>query len=105
MEWENKIKMVKLGNNRKKNEDSKKEFQMFVLDNVSDFDEQAWDMFCNLITIIPDEMKLDIAFWERVYSKIKNVDCNNEKIGFRSGLRIAMIQNICKDELKISYDD
>jgi hypothetical protein len=102
MEWENKVKMVQLGNNREKSKESKKEFQKFVLDNISDFDEQAWDMFCNLTTIIPDEMRSDMTFWEGVYSKIKNIDCNAEKFGFRSGLRISMIQTVCENELNLN---
>ena len=101
IEWENKVKMVQLGNKRNESDDEKKEFQNFVLINISDFDEQAWDMFCNLVDIIPDEMKSDMIFWEGVYSKIKNIDFTDEKLGFRSRLRISMIQNVCEEELKI----
>jgi hypothetical protein len=80
----------------------KKEFQNFVLENVNSFDGQAWDMFCNLVDLIVDEMKKDLEFWKQVYAKIKYVDCNDEKFGFRTGMRIAMIQTICKDKLSLS---
>ena len=99
MEWENKTKMVQLGNQIYNSVEAKKEFQKFVLENIDSFDFQSWDMFCNLVDLIVDEMKKDIEFWEIVYQKIKNVNCNDEKFGFRSGLRIAMIQTICEDEL------
>ena len=80
----------------------KKEFQNFVLENINSFDGQAWDMFCNLVDLIVDEMKKDLEFWKQVYAKIKYVDCNDEKFGFRTGMRSAMIQTICKDELSLS---
>lgn len=102
MEWENKTKMIQLGNQRYKSDEAKKTFQNFVLENVNSFDGQAWDMFCNLVDLIVDEMKKDLEFWKQVYPKIKDVDCNDEKFGFRSGMRIAMIQTICEDELSLS---
>ena len=102
MEWENKTKMVQLGNQRHNSDEAKKEFQEFVLKNIDSFDGQSWDMFCNLVDLIIDEMKKDIEFWKQVYSKIKDVDCNDEKFGLRSGMRIAMIQTICEDELSLS---
>jgi hypothetical protein len=99
MEWDNKVKMIQLGNQRHNSEEAKNEFQKFVLDNVDSFDGQSWDMFCNLVDLIIDEMKIDIEFWKQVYAKIKNVDRNDEKFGLRLGMRIAMIQTICEDEL------
>jgi len=102
MEWENKTKMVQLGNQRYNSDEAKKEFQEFVLKNIDSFDGQAWDMFCNLVDLIVEEMKKDLDFWKGVYIKIKDVDCNDEKFGFRSGMRIAMIQTICEDELSLS---
>jgi len=102
MEWENKVKMIQLGNQRDNSEEAKKEFQKFVLENMDSFDGQAWDMFCNLIDLIIEEMKKDLDFWKQVYPKIKDVDCNDEKFGLRSGMRIAMIQTICEDELSLN---
>ena len=102
MEWKNKTKMVQLGNQRYNSDEAKKEFQNFVLENVNSFDGQAWDMFCNLVDLIVDEMKKNLEFWKQVYAKIKYVDCNDEKFGFRTGMRIAMIQTICEDELSLS---
>jgi len=102
MKWENKIKMIQLGNQRYYSNEAKKEFQEFVLKNIDSFDEQTWDMFCNLVDLNIDEMKKDLDFWKKVYVKIKDVDCNNEKFGFRSGMRITIIQTICEDELSLS---
>lgn len=101
MEWENKVKMVQLGNKRNKSEESKKEFQKFVLENINYFDTQSWDMFCNLVDLIIKEMKKDLEFWEQVYTKIKDVDCNDEEFSFRSGLRIATVKAICEEELML----
>ncbi len=102
MEWENKTKMVQLGNKRYDSDEAKKEFQKFVLENIDSFDGQSWDMFCNLVDLIIDEMRKDLEFWIQVYKRIKEVDCNDEKFGFRSGMRIAAIQTICEDELSLS---
>jgi hypothetical protein len=102
MEWESKTKMIQLGNQRYKSEEAKKKFQKFVIENMETFDGQSWDMFCNLVDLIVDEMKTDLDFWKQVYQKIKDVDCNDEKFGLRSGMRIAMIQTICENELSLS---
>jgi hypothetical protein len=102
MEWDKKVKMIQLGNQRHNSEESKMEFQKFVLENLDLFDGQAWDMFCNLVDLIIDDMKQDIKFWEKVYHKIKIVDCSSDKFGFRSAMRIAMIQTICEDEFSFS---
>lgn len=102
MEWDNKVKMIQLGNQRYNSEKAKNDFQKFVLENVDTFDGQAWDIFCNSVDLIIDEMKQDGEFWKQVYSKIKDVDCNDEKFGLRSGMRIAMIQTICEDKLSFS---
>ncbi len=99
MEWESKVKMVQLGNAMSSNGDGRLDFQNYVLLQMSNFDIQAWDMFCNIIEIIVADMKADIEFWRGVYGHIKNVDCNNPSLGFRSGMRIAMIQTICEEEL------
>lgn len=41
MEWENKVKMIQLGNQQTASETAKKEFQKFVLENIESFDVQA----------------------------------------------------------------
>lgn len=99
MEWDKKLQMVQLGNQRDESQEAKNDFQKFVLENVESFDIQAWDMFSNLVEIIIDQMKQDVEFWKQVYAKIKDVDCNDAKFGLRSGMRIALIQTICEDEL------
>jgi len=97
--WEMKTKMVQLGNQTYKGEDEKRQFQSFVLQNVHEFDGQAWDMFSNLVTIDPEEMLKDINFWKALWEHLSKVDCNDEKFGFRSGMRIAMIQTVCEEKL------
>lgn len=99
MNWENKVKMVQLGNRMYQSEEVKKEFQEFVLSNVETFDGQSWDMFCNLSNLVPDEMKLDVVYWKKIYQYIKEVDCNSESFGLRTRMRVALIQTICEDEM------
>jgi len=78
MEWENKTKMIHLGNNKDESFETKKQFEDYVLEQIDSFDNQAWDMFCNLVEIIPNEMKNDIDFWTKIYQKIKIFNCNYE---------------------------
>lgn len=99
MEWNKKVQMIQLGNQRDDSDEINNEFQKFVLDNVDLFDAQAWEMFSNLVDLVPDLMRFDLEFWKQVYARIKNVDCDDERFGFRAGMRIALIQTICEDEL------
>jgi hypothetical protein len=101
MEWDNKVKMIQLGNKRDVSDDAKKEFQSYVLENIKMFDTQSWEMFCELVDLVVDEMIQDIEFWKKVYSEIKNVDCNQDGLRLRSRMRIALIQTICEDRLKL----
>lgn len=104
MDWENKVEMVKLGNQNGTPEGMKK-FQDFTLEHMKEFDGQAWDMYSNLVFINPTDMKKDVEYWTKVYELFKDVDCNDEKFGFRSGMRIAMIQTICDEELNLKKDE
>ena len=101
MEWEDKVKMIQLGNQMNNYNGSKTDFQNCVLEHIDTFDGQAWDMFVELVEIIPTEMKEDIDFWSQIYNRMKNVDCNDEKFGLRSGMRIALIQTLCEEDLKL----
>ena len=102
MYWENKVKMIQLGNNRDESKESKEEFQKYVLENIKTFDTQAWDMFAELSDLIPEQMQEDKAYWTEIYNNIKNVDCSSEKFGFRGAMRVALIQTIYEDHLALS---
>jgi len=104
MEWDSKVEMVKLGNQNGTPE-GMKAFQDYTLGIINEFDDQAWDMFSNLIILDPKQMGVDIDYWTKVYELIKDIDCNNESFGFRSSMRIAMIQTICEDELKLKENE
>ena len=101
MEWDLKTKMIQLGNIQDESPEAKEEYQKFVLEHISQFDTQAWDMFMELTHINIESMKGDYVFWETVYPQLKDIDCNDERFGWRAGMRIAMIQTICEDELKL----
>jgi hypothetical protein len=101
MMGEKKTEMIMLGNRRDESDEARKEYQRYVLDNIEEFDMQSWDMFAELSDILIDEMKDDYEYWERVYPHLIKVDCNYEGFGLRSGMRIAMLQTICEDELKL----
>jgi hypothetical protein len=101
MIWEKKTELIRLGNQSNISLAAKKEFQQYVLDNIEEFDMQSWDMISVLSGIIIEEMKDDYEYWEKVYPHLIKVDCTDEGFGFGSGMRIAMLQTICEDELKL----
>ena len=100
MDWEDKVKLIKLGNAKGNNPESMSEFKNYCLEKASIFDLQAWDMFCNLIEILPTEMEKDILFWEKLWPDLKMVD--GGKLGFRPAMRMCVIQGVCKDVLRFS---
>jgi hypothetical protein len=102
MEWEKKVEMARLGNRSHGSLEARKEYQQYVLDNIEEFDIQSWDMFSQLSDILINQMKDDYEYWKIVYPHLIAVDCNDESFGFRAGMRIAMLQTICEDELKLN---
>lgn len=99
MEWEDKSKMVQLGNAITDSDATTKEaFHNYVLEHISGFDSQAWDMFCNIVQIIPKEMKKDVDFWSKLYPHIKELDENNPEFNFRTSMRLSLIQSTCEIE-------
>jgi hypothetical protein len=101
MEWDLKTKMIQLGNVKDESPQSKEEYQKFVLEHISQFDTQSWDMFMELTHINIESMRGDSGFWEKVYPHLKDIDCNDERFGWRVGMRIAMVQTICEDYLNL----
>lgn len=99
MNWELKKQMAKLA------DENKEEFQRFVLEHIDDFDPQAWSIFVESVSIIPDEMKEDIDFWDAVNIVINKSEETIRKAGIRTDIRVAMIQSICEDELGLKRPD
>lgn len=95
MEWEKKVEMVKLQNDQDGLLD-------FAVENHKEFDGQAWDMFANCAEIIVSEFQTRKEQWEKIWPELKKVDCNDEAFGFRTGMRVAMMQTICEEELKFN---
>ena len=100
MKWEQKIELVKLGNQRNNNEETHKIFLNYVLQHVTDFDLQAWDMFSNLVEITFDKMKEDIDFWKEIYPYMNRDKFADNNLNFRSSLRLFMIIEIMEDHFK-----
>lgn len=99
MDWLEKVKLVTLGNDIDDSEESKTNFKKQVLEQLNNFDNQAWDMFITVISINRDEIKADANFWKQIYSKSKELDLSCENFGFRAAMRIAMIQTVCEEVL------
>lgn len=101
MEWEDKVKLVQLGNQIYTTPHDKVKFYDYTIENMNRFDDQSWDMYFNIVDIIPSEMEEDIEYWKRVYPLVKKVDVNSKSFNTRTTMRIAMVQSICENELKL----
>jgi hypothetical protein len=99
MDWELKKQMAELADK------NKEEFQRFVLEHINDFDTQAWGIFIESISIIPDEMKEDIDFWDVVNIAINKSEETIREGDIRTLIRVAIIQSICEDELGLKRPD
>jgi hypothetical protein len=100
MDWDKKVEMVQLGN-KARNSDDKTEFNKFVLDNIHDFDVQAFDMFLNLIELIPTEMTKNIEFYKEIYSVLWSIDTN--RMSFRADMRRHLLLTICEEEFNMQH--
>ena len=99
MEWEKKTEMVKLGNNSV-NRESREKFLKYVVENIVSFDDQAWDMFFNLISLVPDEMNSDKEYHEEISKHTRGLQTES----FRTAMRMALYEEICQNDLGIQFD-
>lgn len=102
MEWEDKVKMIQLGNAMNNSDGSKHEFYDYCLEHMPKFDWQAWEMFFDLVKLIPTEMKNDFSFWRTAWQRIKTLDAGSIKFNFRASARIVLVQTICVNEFKFT---
>lgn len=96
MEWNKKVEMVKLSNSANSIE-SRKKFYSYVMENLDEFDEQAFDILINAIELIPTQLKEDIEFCKVLYSKFQEHQFN--ELSIRNALRIEMFKLICENDL------
>lgn len=97
--WEQKVQLISLSNNRHSNDEARYILQKFILEHVKFFDEQAWDMFVHVIDINLEQMKLDIDFWKQMKQYIEVLDTNNDKLGWKTNVRLYMLQVAIKEIL------
>lgn len=104
MEWEDKTRMVKLGNamynDTTPDPEKVKAFQDFVSGKVKDFDAQAMDMFITIIELIPDDIKKYIEFYRLIYDKLQEMLKNPDiTFGLRSAMRLAMLETLVEETI------
>lgn len=89
MKWEKKIELHNLGTDVSKRE----EFNQFVVENISIFDAQAWEVFLDLIYISEYELQKHRDFFEKVHINIKEISKNNS-LNMRARYRASLITSI-----------
>lgn len=94
MNWDKKVSMMSLSNERKTND-----FQVFVLENIHEFDSQDWDIFITGIVLTPEEIDLSRPFYLKVLpSVLKYLESMSKdrtlsmSLSFRLNLLIELIQ-------------
>lgn len=91
MEWNKKVEMIKLSNS----DDA--EFKKFIMENISNFDNQAWDMFISITKIIESEIRESLEYWKEIFPYIKKLDCNNPAFGMRVAMRISLLKSTLEE--------
>lgn len=95
MDWDKKSEMVRLHNT----EENPHIWQNYVRLHVDEFDTQAWDMFINLVYLVPDDIRKHKDFYTFIYKKIHEHNVNKIELSFRSVLRFCMLEAMCEEEL------
>ena len=89
--WEQKREMLTLSNNGKT-----KEFLQFIVDNMDQFDEQAWDMAITAIDISPVGIDKYQNHYIKIYERTKGM---RESFSYVTNLRLALLNGYCKSSL------
>ncbi len=88
MEWNKKTELCRLANNLNDNPETHKNFLEYAIKNLSEFDEQSWDMFFNGIELNAVENHMDLC--KEIQNKSKNLKFDN----FRTAMRAQLFQDI-----------
>ena len=67
---------------------------VYASQHVSEFDNQAWDMFAEVVELIPDKIKENIEAHKKIYEKLKDYDVQLGVHGIRSSLRLQMYKDM-----------
>lgn len=88
MDWDKKVKMIELSNSG-----DIEGFNAYVLEHISGFDTQDWDMFAHAVTVDPEQIKADSAFWDQVLPPMKDFLGGPESAesSFKGRLRVSII--------------
>ena len=101
MEWSDKVKMSELSREKDCNED----FKQHVLTHINDFDSQAWSIFCECVSLVPQEMERNVEFWKKIHKAIGESRDKISKADMRTMLRISLIESICEDDLNMKSNE
>lgn len=91
MNWDQKVKMVGLSESG-----DTVGFNTYVLEHVTGFDAQDWDMFANSVTIDPEQIEKDSSFWDQMLGPMKEFLLSPESVesSFKGRIRVSVILEI-----------
>jgi len=94
MDWNKKTELCRLANNA---EDLKgrTDFLNYAIDNMNEFDEQAWDMFFTGVDIVPEFIDENLDLHKKIYDKWKDLKTDS----FRTALRMGYYQNLIEERI------
>jgi len=93
MDWDKKTELCRLANNA---EDLKgrTDFLTFVVANMDEFDEQAWDMFYTGVDLLPYYIDENLELHKQIYDKSKDLKTDS----FRTAIRMGYYENLIKEK-------
>lgn len=100
MEWENKVELVKLGNQCHRSDEAAQAFEDYVLENIADFDDQAFSMYLNIIELAPKEIELRPNLHKpmaKVLGRFRS-DHFGLRDSIRVGIYIGIVEDLWKEE-------
>ena len=91
-----KLKMLMLGDNIRKSDEDRKEFMLFVIKKLNEFDSEAWEMFAYICDLyLPSyEIKSDFQFWNKIYLKLIVLDITALNLTVRAVIRLNLIKKV-----------
>jgi len=102
MKWQDKHKMIQLGNLKDNSDDDFYNYKKFILVHLDVFDVQIVDMFITNETLFRDQIIKHKDFYQKVLDRFNEPEFDKEiqkHISFRANIRIGVLEEMIKGEL------
>lgn len=101
MNWDEKIKMVQLGNVANESQEKMKDFYDYIYKNLPSFDSQAYEMLMTLLTLTEENVSSNLEFFCEIYKELKKFFINNKE--FIIGVRFEFLKLLLERVIQQSF--